>query len=84
MPILPTMHDNPKKNHLLASLADEEWQRWHVYQGKPVKLTLPDGGAVNGMAQGVADNGALLLATRSGQLHVHSGELSLRAGDKKR
>ena len=62
----------------------EEWQRWHVYQGKPVKLTLPDGGAVNGMAQGVADNGALLLATRSGQLHVHSGELSLRAGDKKR
>ena len=22
------MHDTPKKNHLLASLADEEWQRW--------------------------------------------------------
>ena len=22
------MHQNPKKNHLLASLADEEWQRW--------------------------------------------------------
>ena len=28
MPILPSMHDNPKKNHLLASLADAEWQRW--------------------------------------------------------
>ena len=28
MPILPSMHDNPKKNHLLASLGDEEWKRW--------------------------------------------------------
>ena len=58
----------------------DEWQRWHVYQGKPVKLALPDGGTVYGTAEGIAENGALLLATRTGQLHVHSGELTLRAG----
>ncbi len=62
----------------------DEWQRCHVYQGKPVKLALPDGSSVNGTAAGVADNGALLLATRGGQLRFHSGEVSLRAGDEKR
>jgi BirA family biotin operon repressor/biotin-[acetyl-CoA-carboxylase] ligase len=58
----------------------EEWQRSHVYQGKPVKIALPDGGVVNGTAEGVAENGALLLATQSGQLRFHSGDVSLRAG----
>ena len=57
----------------------DEWQRSHVYQGKPVKIALPDGGIVNGTAEGVADNGALLLATHTGQLRLHSGEVSLRA-----
>ena len=57
----------------------DEWQRCHVYQGKPVKLTLPDGGTVSGVAQGVADNGALLVATRTGQLRFHSGDVSLGA-----
>jgi BirA family biotin operon repressor/biotin-[acetyl-CoA-carboxylase] ligase len=57
----------------------DEWQSCHVYQGKPVKLALPDGGIVNGTAEGVADNGALLLATQSGQLRFHSGDVSLRA-----
>jgi BirA family biotin operon repressor/biotin-[acetyl-CoA-carboxylase] ligase len=56
----------------------DEWQRCHVYQDKPVKIALPDGGIVNGTAEGVADNGALLLATQSGQLRFHSGEVSLR------
>ena len=57
----------------------DAWQRCHVYQGKPVKIALPDGGIVNGTAEGVAENGALLLATHSGQLRLHSGEVSLRA-----
>ena len=56
----------------------QEWQRLHVYQGKPVKVELPDGGIVNGIAQGVAENGALLLATASGELRFHSGDVSLR------
>ncbi len=55
-----------------------EWQSNHVYQDKAVKIVLPDGGIVNGMADGVAENGALLLATQSGQLRFHSGEVSLR------
>ena len=62
----------------------DEWQRCHVHQGKPVRIALPDGGSVNGTAEGVADNGALLLATRSGQLRLHSGEVSLRAGGEDR
>ena len=61
----------------------DEWQQRHVHQGKPVRLTLPDGGIVNGTAQGVADNGVLLLATRTGQLRVHSGELGLRGAAAK-
>ncbi len=61
-----------------ASFRDE-WQACHVFQGKPVKIALPDGGIVNGTAEGVAENGALLLATQSGQLRFHSGEVSLRA-----
>ena len=57
----------------------DEWQNCHVYQGKPVKIALPDGGIVNGTAEGVAENGALLLATHTGQLRFHSGDVSLRA-----
>ena len=66
-------------NDGFAPLRDE-WQRCHVYQDKPVKISLPDGGIVNGRAEGVAENGALLLATHSGQLRFHSGDVSLRAG----
>jgi BirA family transcriptional regulator, biotin operon repressor / biotin---[acetyl-CoA-carboxylase] ligase len=59
----------------------DEWQLRHVYQGKPVRIAQPDGGIVNGTAEGVADNGALLLATHSGQLRFHSGDVSLRAAE---
>ncbi|MEO7726161.1 MAG: biotin--[acetyl-CoA-carboxylase] ligase [Burkholderiales bacterium] len=59
----------------------EEWQLHHVYQNKPVKIMLPDGGIVNGTADGVAENGALLLATQSGQLRFHSGDVSLRMAE---
>lgn len=58
----------------------EEWQNRHVYQGKLVKLMLPDGKVVSGTAQGVADDGTLLLATKAGQRRFHSGEVSLKGG----
>jgi BirA family biotin operon repressor/biotin-[acetyl-CoA-carboxylase] ligase len=58
----------------------DEWQRRHAHQGRPVKVALPDGGIVNGIADGVAENGALLVATHAGQLRLHSGDVSLRAG----
>ena len=57
-----------------------EWQRHHVYQGKAVKLALPDGGLVSGTAAGVADDGALLIATKTGRRRFHSGDVTLRAG----
>jgi len=57
----------------------DEWQRHHVYQHRPVRVALPDGAVVNGTADGVADDGALLLATPTGQRRFHSGDVSLRA-----
>ncbi len=56
----------------------DEWQGHDVYRGKPVKIALPDGGIVNGTAAGVAENGALLVATPTGQLRFHTGDVSLR------
>jgi BirA family transcriptional regulator, biotin operon repressor / biotin---[acetyl-CoA-carboxylase] ligase len=55
-----------------------EWRTCDVYRGKPVRIALPDGGIVNGIEEGVAENGALLVATNSGELRFHSGEVSLR------
>jgi BirA family biotin operon repressor/biotin-[acetyl-CoA-carboxylase] ligase len=56
-----------------------EWQRRHVYQREPVNLALPDGAVVSGTVEGVADDGALLLATQTGRRRFHSAEVSLRA-----
>ena len=56
----------------------DEWQRRHAHQGRRVTLTLPDGTRRTGRARGVAEDGALLLETRSGTQRYHSGEISLR------
>ena len=56
----------------------EEWDRHHVYRGKPVRLTLPDAATIDGVARGVDENGALLLDTSGGVRRVHSGDVSLR------
>lgn len=57
----------------------EEWERCHVYGGKPVRLTLPDAATIDGMVRGVDENGALLLDTPHGVRRVHSGDVSLRS-----
>ena len=62
----------------------DEWQRRHVHQGKAVQLALPDGGVIRGTAEGVADDGALLLSTKSGQRRFHSGDVSLRGSGEAR
>ena len=55
-----------------------EWQGYHVYQDKTVRLTLPDGGTLDGVAKGVDESGALLIETGTGLRRIHSGDVSLR------
>ena len=55
-----------------------EWQRRHAYQGKPVRLLLPDGASVNGTVAGVDSAGALVLADGPRRARFLSGEISLR------
>ncbi len=55
-----------------------EWQRRHAYQGKPVKLLLPDGASVKGTVAGVDSSGALVLADGPRRARFLSGEISLR------
>ena len=56
----------------------EEWQRRHVHQGCPVRLTLSGGVRESGLARGVRDDGALLIETARGLKPFHSGDVSLR------
>jgi BirA family biotin operon repressor/biotin-[acetyl-CoA-carboxylase] ligase len=55
-----------------------EWQHRHAYQGKPVKLLLPDGAAVTGKVAGVDASGALVLADGPRRARFLAGEISLR------
>ena len=55
-----------------------EWQRRHAYQGKPVKLLLPDGMSVKGTVAGVDGTGALVLADGPRRVRFLAGEISLR------
>ena len=55
-----------------------DWETRHCYQRKPVRLTLPDGSTINGVAEGVAADGSLALATSAGQRRFSVGEVSLR------
>src|SRR5678816_1979221 len=54
-----------------------EWQRRHAYQGKPVKLLLPDGESVRGTVAGVDSTGALVLADGPRRARFLTGEISL-------
>ena len=55
-----------------------EWQRRHAYQGKPVRLLLPDGVSVKGTVAGVDGTGALVLADGPRRVRFLAGEISLR------
>lgn len=56
----------------------EEWNRAHAFQDKFVQLRMPDNSAQEGRVTGVAPDGALMLAVRSGMRRFYGGELSLR------
>jgi BirA family biotin operon repressor/biotin-[acetyl-CoA-carboxylase] ligase len=55
-----------------------EWQHRHAYQGKEVRLLLPDGASVTGKVAGVDASGALVLADGPRRARFLSGEISLR------
>ena len=55
-----------------------EWQHRHAYQGKMVRLLLPDGATVTGKVAGVDASGALVLADGPRRARFLSGEISLR------
>jgi len=55
-----------------------EWERYHLFQQRPVKLSLPDGSQVSGTVLGVTDEGALCLVTGQGERIFNAGEVSLR------
>lgn len=57
----------------------QEWQRWHWYQDKRVRMTLPSGEVNTGWARGVDDSGALILEIDQKLKSYHSGDVSLRA-----
>ena len=56
-----------------------EWESYHVYQGRSVKLLLPDTSQIAGMVLGATDDGALRLATAHGEQLFNAGEVSLRS-----
>lgn len=56
----------------------EEWLRRHAWQGRRVALSLADRRVAEGEVVGVAEDGALVLASTQGIERFHSGELTLR------
>lgn len=56
----------------------EEWERYHFYQNRQVRLQLGDGKTVNGIARGVSDNGELCLETAQGMQCFNSGEVGVQ------
>lgn len=56
-----------------------EWERWHALQDRAVTVLLPDGRRENGIARGVAEDGALIVESSGALLRFHSGDVSVRA-----
>ena len=55
-----------------------EWQHRHAYEGKVVRLLLPDGATVTGKVAGVDASGALVLADGPRRARFLTGEITLR------
>jgi len=56
----------------------EEWLQRHAWQGRRVALSQAGRRVAEGKVLGVAEDGALILASVGGVERFHSGELSLR------
>lgn len=60
------------------SFADE-WKSHHAYHKRPVRMLMPDHREIIGIAEGVDDDGSLLVQTENGLQRFISGEISLRS-----
>jgi BirA family biotin operon repressor/biotin-[acetyl-CoA-carboxylase] ligase len=58
----------------------QEWLQRHAWQGRRVALSRAGRRVAEGRVVGVAEDGALMLASVEGIARFHSGELSLRPG----
>ncbi len=56
----------------------EEWLRLHAWRGRRVALSMADRRVAEGKIVGIAEDGALMLASARGVERFHSGELSLK------
>jgi BirA family transcriptional regulator, biotin operon repressor / biotin---[acetyl-CoA-carboxylase] ligase len=65
------------EGHGFGSLRDE-WLARHAWQGRRVMLRVAERKIAEGLAVGVGEDGALLLASHNGLERFHAGELSLR------
>ncbi|MFZ5523054.1 MAG: biotin--[acetyl-CoA-carboxylase] ligase [Pseudomonadota bacterium] len=61
------------------ALLRKEWERYHIHRGSQVRLKLPDGRSVSGIAGGVNDSGELCLETPLGVQYFNSGEVREKA-----
>ena len=55
----------------------KEWISYHAYEGKNIYLTLPNNLVVEGVVDGVNDDGALCLITRTGRNFYNVGDVSI-------
>jgi BirA family biotin operon repressor/biotin-[acetyl-CoA-carboxylase] ligase len=56
-----------------------DWMAVSAHHDQPVRLSFSHGAPIEGVARGVADNGALLVDTAQGRQTFHIGEVSLRS-----
>lgn len=55
-----------------------EWIKCHAYQGKNIFLIKQDGSAVEGVVDGINDDGSICLISAAGKSSYHIGDISLR------
>ncbi|GJL76639.1 biotin--[acetyl-CoA-carboxylase] ligase [Nitrosomonas sp.] len=60
------------------SIFRDEWESYHAYQGQSVVLHLSNQDNIEGIVDGVKNDGSLVLITSSGRQHYNIGEISLR------
>jgi BirA family biotin operon repressor/biotin-[acetyl-CoA-carboxylase] ligase len=56
----------------------DEWTRAHALHGQPVRVINGDGGSVDAVVRGVADDGSLIIHRDGRDQSLASGEVSLR------